>query len=688
MVKKKHNTQAKTATAPKPMGLSKSRIGQLDGLRGVAIVMVVLNHLRWGPLFDVLPAFLRPVLGSIVGGGKTGVLILFLLSGFLMATLYPVLPTWTSKVAFWQKRYARIFPAFLTMCVGMFIARQYWEVMPGWSIITIIAAIVTWVGLGWRWMLARPDSPQIEHTTTKAFWLIQASVAVGYIALQATVPSAVFYQLWPTWASQLVFFLTNATMTLPLGVFAPQLDGVYWSVAAEVLFYLLYPGLVLPLVDLVLNRGKGVWRWLCLGLLFPFFYGLTLLFKSVLGLGMLEIYMAMYFVLGVVMGKLFALKDWQKVTRSLSRVPAWSAITIGVMGIWGLGLVQNYSSPNFIVMTLGWSVPLVLVFCLTLQPTNAWSRLMNWSVLRLLGRVSYALYLTHTVSIEIWAKHGAPETIPQMVLMGGGAIATMALLTALVHHYLEVPYFSRKKVPSVAIVRPHQQAKKIKLWQQFISRFSIGPVGVITAIVLILVWVGYRVPVSLAARVTSHHDAQLADTTVLTTRPVAMSFHSQSTNLGMILLHLQPLSDGQVGQLGLQRGGEAEGAVRVVVKDGDEHILAANDYPMYQLFASRFHPVGLPLITDSNDKDYAVEVSVTSDKTAQKIALIQDGIGFRTVAVFTKQDLLTQPLLTAQILAEKLIQPLQEKEAQKILLACAPILLSLYVLSRKNAFKR
>src|SRR5579872_4896216 len=97
------------------MEKDKLRLSALDGLLGFAIILVFLNHINTSFIQGLLPQWL---FGWIWSNGVTGVTFLFILSGFLMSTIYPH-PK--SAASFLQKRYTRIFPLFLTMCVVMFV---------------------------------------------------------------------------------------------------------------------------------------------------------------------------------------------------------------------------------------------------------------------------------------------------------------------------------------------------------------------------------------------------------------------------------------------------------------------------------------------------------------------------------------------------------------------------------------
>jgi peptidoglycan/LPS O-acetylase OafA/YrhL len=84
------------------------RVPALDGLRGMAALMVVVSHVSnstdlWGNL-----------LGN--GGGQVGVMIFFVLSGYLIGALYLGQPFTLANV--WEygvRRVARVVPAFYAL---------------------------------------------------------------------------------------------------------------------------------------------------------------------------------------------------------------------------------------------------------------------------------------------------------------------------------------------------------------------------------------------------------------------------------------------------------------------------------------------------------------------------------------------------------------------------------------------
>src|SRR5690348_12081815 len=77
----------------------------LDGLRGVAIIVVMIYHLEW----------LVPELHPYVKGGFLGVDIFFVLSGFLITSILLSEREKTGKISlrnFYVRRCLRLIPAF------------------------------------------------------------------------------------------------------------------------------------------------------------------------------------------------------------------------------------------------------------------------------------------------------------------------------------------------------------------------------------------------------------------------------------------------------------------------------------------------------------------------------------------------------------------------------------------------
>lgn len=123
------------------MGTAKARIGSLDGVRGIAILMVLAVHLE---LFQAVP-FSRPV-RALFWAGWSGVDLFFVLSGFLITGILLDefgAPGYFSR--FYQRRARRIFPLYYLVCVALMIATPY---LPGAEWKTVYPTWKGWISYG------------------------------------------------------------------------------------------------------------------------------------------------------------------------------------------------------------------------------------------------------------------------------------------------------------------------------------------------------------------------------------------------------------------------------------------------------------------------------------------------------------------------------------------------------------
>lgn len=109
-----------TAPTKIPDQLNSKYYHSLDGFRGIAIAMVVLSHLK---LLDL-------EIYHIIFNGKLGVLIFFVLSGFLITTLILKEKISTNKISlknFFIRRVLRIFPVAYLFLGTLLILNYYYD---------------------------------------------------------------------------------------------------------------------------------------------------------------------------------------------------------------------------------------------------------------------------------------------------------------------------------------------------------------------------------------------------------------------------------------------------------------------------------------------------------------------------------------------------------------------------------
>lgn len=173
-----------TVTEPSPFSSPHKHIHALDGFRGLACFVVVLFHasaLTWLGYNSVSHHI-----------GHTGVMVFFVLSGFLMCYHYlPGQANWRYWLAFLVRRFFRIYPAyFLTTLAVWLISQLYPFLFALWFYgFDTELLLMHWVGLrGWTifWTVV------IELQ----FYLLLVPLALGLLALPKKLRLPALLLLW------------------------------------------------------------------------------------------------------------------------------------------------------------------------------------------------------------------------------------------------------------------------------------------------------------------------------------------------------------------------------------------------------------------------------------------------------------------------------------------------------------
>lgn len=122
LMQSSQNQASLQSTLPPPAWIERGRIPGLDGLRAIAVIMVMMAHAcqtTGFPQLDILTAIARH--------GGLGVEIFFVISGFLITNLLLREIRRTQRVdlqAFYVRRSLRIFPAYLCLLGTVFVVSQ------------------------------------------------------------------------------------------------------------------------------------------------------------------------------------------------------------------------------------------------------------------------------------------------------------------------------------------------------------------------------------------------------------------------------------------------------------------------------------------------------------------------------------------------------------------------------------
>jgi peptidoglycan/LPS O-acetylase OafA/YrhL len=301
----------------------------LDGLRGIAILLVVLNHT------------------GVLHNGYIGVDLFFGLSGFLITAL--LYEEWDrsgriSLRGFYARRVRRLLPALVLAIVVFFALVSFVEPLPGWSPVVKALASLLFVN---NWIAAVGHSNELT----------------GLSPTWSLAQEEQFYLLWPAVLGMLLRF--RVAPTVVFGLLIAAIVGLLQSVppvAHAIPHYSSYYSPLDRAAELLFGCAAAVvWH--------------NRLIPSLADLPMLALRVRT------------VLARYWPLIRSLLAV-----ILIGIF-VWLLLFVHVYGV-RWLYLTAG-GLSVGVISLLIDAPHSLPARLLGCLPLRLVGRVSYCLYLIH-----------------------------------------------------------------------------------------------------------------------------------------------------------------------------------------------------------------------------------------------------------------------------------------------------
>lgn len=628
------------------------RLDVLDGLRGFAIILVFLNHIDSFPIAQAVPPFLKPFIHFLFTSGNLGVTFFFILSGFLMGYLY----TNPQPKEFIERRYARIFPPFIVMVCSMFIFRLY-PSTPLWMRVPLILSIAFLIRMLWIHIIERFHLGSRMITLFMGF---QVAVAFWYGFIIMRQP--------PIWFDSLPFFLkegsifaSNATLTLFLGNYIPMLDGVYWSLAPEMIFYLLYPYLFSGTVKSLLLKNKVFIFLFCVSL-FPFFLGLSLLFKHSQGLTMLFIEYFIYFCGGITIAHMIRYNKIKnhplRFRKLLNPVTFVLLLFLTYLFLAGVSGISTILVRLFLVFPFGFIVYTII------ELESPLSRLFERKIFLYLGTISYSMYISHTAVVDGMHLVVKPSSAFMNILFLLATAVIFLGVSIALHFIIEKPYFQFKPTKNIY---PFEY-KKTKL-----------PYLVLFLLVVTIFFSTYTSQFNFFSQQRKYKDIIPAPVKI-SSDPFTFSFTAQEDNMGVALVHLtnevgdSVLSIGTGDPLHPQK-------FRIRMKELDsEEWYASQETAPAEIGNSTSYPFGFPPIVNSKDKTYMIEMAIVNIDYRSTVIFNRDEYQLTTVHQIPKQTLLKNPLKMLTHIGGKLQTAYTNPEAQLVGLCITPFFLLLYLL--------
>jgi peptidoglycan/LPS O-acetylase OafA/YrhL len=340
-------------------------VPELDGIRGIAVLMTVVAH----SFFAVAS-----------GGGVTGVALFFVLSGFLITTL--LVQEWDRTGGISLRR---------------FYARRILRLLPALWLVLVVYLVLAFVGF----------SPVALRDRLKAAFFV-----------------ATYFGNWQ-----------NAT-----GGNLAELSHT-WSLAVEDQFYFLWPvALALLLRRQASRRGiiavtgvamvvLGVWRSITFGAGWDWnriYYGTDTVGSSLL--------------IGCLAGLAFS---WRFVPERLPRARLLAVACLGLLLLSSVLVNQHVLAGQVYLATIGFPViaassALLIISVATDRTAAPW---LGHRLLRFFGRISYALYLWHLLTIQVLAKVFHLASLERSVL----SIPIAIIIAALSYQYVESAFLRLKR---------------------------------------------------------------------------------------------------------------------------------------------------------------------------------------------------------------------------------------------------
>ncbi len=366
----------------------------LDGLRGIAILMVLVHQLG---MLDDRSTILNYLFGYAIGTGWAGVQLFFVLSGFLITGI--LLDTQKSAnyfFGFYARRTLRIFPLYYGALALAFI------LLPAFGII----------------------SPGVEKDWNQQIWLW--TYLVNWVE-PVGIGSHTFPHFWSLAVEEQFYLLWPLLLALPM---------YRASVAACIRLCIMIS--VISLATRLIFAWHGDGR--------DEIYLLTICRMDALVIGA---------AFAALMRMPELPNGWQRIMAKPMQalIAGFGVVIVGVLATHGFSFENFWGETiGFTLLALAFGLVILAAACADLQSTGGVFKLLRLPPLRSLGKYSYAMYVFHKplhdlVGRPLLAKlrvDMAHSLIAELLYISGSVVVLYAL-ALLSYHLFEKHFLNLKR---------------------------------------------------------------------------------------------------------------------------------------------------------------------------------------------------------------------------------------------------
>ncbi len=621
-----------------------SRIQALDGLRGFAALSVLLSHSG----FEAHSVF-GPQIGTffyrLFQVGPNAVQILFVLCGFFMAYLYPKVPSISQFV---QKRYTRIIPVFAVVCIFLSLLRilQYYVSLYWYHQLFLLITVTIIFSFLWQSMRRFDYKRTLGKTIFVAFIGLQFCLVIfnTFILPKFTQGTLITF----TGLAQTIYlFLTNVTLTTTFGKYIEPLLSVFWSLAPEVLFYLLYPIIAIPLIALARKTNIWVAIFIIIGVT-KILFDLDKAAFSYAAFNGLHLGRATGFMVGTVIGTLYLSKDriWNTLQSFISRKEVCVIVLLLFCATqWADDTIRHGASDqveNWYFLISSWVIGAVMVSAIS-QGTIVY-RIFSNKILVFLGLISYSLYLIHlkivTYSSDIMhyfatvITHKGFSELLSLTITLTLSIAVAAFLYRLVEYL----YFSGKQ--SISEVKTNEKpAYEIPAFS-LNKAFIFG--NLIVLFCLLTIYSGSYSPTLFVSRhpVTQHLFTVNNEQSLLNSK-ITVPFTAETSNLAILALNMRYEGDAYMTSHYSQN--PAQLTFRLL--DKERNVLFESQRSAFNIEGQRQFPFGFPIVEASRNQTYFVELEQSGGDDNDQIFIDTSAASLVSGYTLSKSELIRKPYI-------------------------------------------